>query len=115
MPHYLRKTGEKTYSWYHSPIQPMNYQRAKNFNGDKTFTADGRLIYDKSNGIFDITYAAAFNLGRLVTLSHNTEAQEIIRWRKNQAIDEHYKQLQENLGINHLELKNVLKKWIERK
>lgn len=103
--HYLRETGEKTYSWYHSPIMPLKINRIGDnggirINGENTFTADGRLIYNKSNGIFDVSYSAAFNLGRLVTLSHNKEAQQIASWRKEQKTNEHIEALKRNIGID---------------
>lgn len=111
-PHYLR-TGEKTYSLYHSPIQPINYGRAQNLNGEKRYTSDGRLIYYKNHGIFDASYAAAFNLGRIVTLSHKTEAQQIVNWRKNQKNKDYIKALKENIKIDNDGLKIVIKKLKE--
>lgn len=106
--HRLR-TGEKTYSLYHGPIMPMKYNQASNINGEEVYTSDGRLIYDKENGIFDVSYAAAFNLGKLVTLSHNAEAQKIVNWRKTQKTKEHLNLLKSQIGIDHFELKKVLK------
>ena len=110
--HRLR-TGEKTYSLYHGPIMPMKYNRASNINGEEIYTSDGRLIYDKENGIFDVSYAAAFNLGRLVTLSHNAEAQKIVNWRKNNKKEKHFMLLKQEIGIDHNELKIVLEKLKE--
>lgn len=103
--HYLRQTGEKTYSWYHSPIMPLKINRVGDnggirINGEKTFTADGRLIYNRKNGIFDVSYSAAFNLGKFVTLSHSKEAQQIASWRKEQKTNEHIKDLKANFGID---------------
>lgn len=106
--HRLR-TGEKTYSLYHGPIMPMKYNQASNINGEEVYTSDGRLIYNKENGIFDVSYAAAFNLGKLVTLSHNAEAQKIVNWRKTQKTKEHLNLLKSQIGIDHFELKKVLK------
>ena len=110
--HRLR-TGEKTYSLYHGPIMPMKYNQAPNINGEKVYTSDGRLIYDKTNGLFDISYAAAFNLGRLVTLSHNAEAQKIVNWRKSNKKEKHFMLLKQEIDIDYIELKNVLKKLKE--
>ena len=106
--HYLRQTGEKTYSLYHGPIQPMNYKRIEYLNGEKKFTADGRLIYNKNNGIFDVSYSAAFNLGKLVTLSHNKEAQQIVKWRKEKKTNEHMDDLKINFGISNHHVKDDL-------
>ena len=113
-PHYLR-TGEKTYSLYHSPIQPINYGRAQNLNGEKKYTSDGRLIYYKNHGIFDASYAAAFNLGRIVTLSHNTEAQQIVNWRKSQKTKDYIEELKKGINIKNDSLKNAVKKLNEGK
>ncbi|MBR6123948.1 hypothetical protein IKQ19_10220 [Candidatus Saccharibacteria bacterium] len=110
--HFLR-TRERTYSFYHGPIMPLKYIRAENINGEGIFTSDGRLIYDKTNGIFDISYAAAFNLGRLVTLSHNAEAQKIVNWRKSNKKEKHFMLLKQEIGIDHNELKIVLEKLKE--
>ena len=88
---------------------PMKYNQASNINGEEVYTSDGRLIYDKENGIFDVSYAAAFNLGKLVTLSHNAEAQKIVNWRKTQKTKEHLNLLKSQIGIDHFELKKVLK------
>lgn len=116
--HYLR-SGEKTYSWYHSPIQPMKYNRPQRnaFNGENKYTSDGRLIYNTTNGIFDVSYAAAFNLGRIVTLSHGKEAQQIANWRNNQKKDNHINTLanvKKGIGIDHLALKGVINNLKER-
>ena len=116
-PHYLR-TGEKTYSWYHSPILPFNnFKRFDNLNGEEKFTSDGRLIYNY--GIFDVSYSAAFNLGKLVTLSHNKEAQQVVNWRKKQKIKEHLEKNKtffenEKKDINR-NLKIILKNMQEEK
>ena len=118
-PHYLR-TGEKTYSWYHSPILPFNnFKRFDNLNGEEKFTSDGRLIYNKRYGIFDVSYSAAFNLGKLVTLSHNKEAQQVVNWRKKQRIKEHLEKNKtffenEKKDINR-NLKIILKNMQEEK
>ena len=113
-PHYLR-TGEKTYSYYHSPIMSEKNLRAEKLNGEDKYTSDGRLIYNKETGIFDVSYSAAFNLGKLVTLSHIPEAQKITLWRKQQKIKSHLKCLNEEFSINIHELTEVIMKMKEDK
>lgn len=98
-PHYLR-TGEKTYSRYHSPFLPYHAERYDNLGGEERYTADGRLIYDEQNGILDISYSAAFNLGRMISLSRRTEAEKIAAWRKEQALDEHLRMLDRAIGVS---------------
>lgn len=98
-PHYLR-TGEKTYSRYHSPLIPYHTERYENLGGEDRYTADGRLIYDAQNGILDVSYSAAFNLGRLISLSRRTEAEKIVAWRREQALNKHLDMLDQAIGIS---------------
>lgn len=109
--HFFRN-GTKTYSWYYSPIRSLNYKRVSSnevtLNGEDRRTADGRLIYNTNYGIFDVSYSAAFNLGRLVTLSHESEAQRIVSMRKQYKIQTHLNSLKKEIGIDNSLLKNVM-------
>lgn len=111
-PHYLR-TGEKTYSLYHSPLVPYHAERYDNLGGEERYTADGRLIYDAQNGILDISYSAAFNLGRMISLSRRTEAEKIVAWRKEQAMDEHLRILDQAIGVSLSDLCEICEKLSE--
>lgn len=111
-PHYLR-SGEKSYSFYHSPLLPFHSQRYDNINGEEKYTADGRLIFDGETGLFDISYAAAFNLGKLMTLSRRSEAEKISTWRKNQAMNEHLTKLDSFIGIATVDLEELCKNLTE--
>lgn len=111
-PHHLR-TGEKTYSRYHSPLLPYHAERYENLGGEERYTADGRLIYDAQNGILDISYSAAFNLGRMISLSRRTEAERIAAWRKEQAMGEHLRMLDRAIGVSLPELCEVCEKLSE--
>lgn len=108
-PHYLR-TGEKTYSRYHSPLLPYHAERYENLGGEERYTADGRLIYDAQNGILDISYSAAFNLGRMISLSRRTEAERIAAWRKEQAMGEHLRMLDQAIGVSLTDLCEICEK-----
>lgn len=108
-PHYLR-TGERTYSRYHSPLIPYHAERYDNPGGETRYTADGRLIYDTQNGILDISYSAAFNLGRMLSLSRRTEAEKITAWRKEQAVREHLHMLNQAIGVSMPELREICEK-----
>lgn len=113
-PHYLR-TGEKTYSLYHSPLLALHSARYENINGEGNYTADGRMIYDWETGIFDVSYAAAFNLGRLITLSRRSEAEEITAWRKRDAMKRHLCMLDSAVGLFAVDLKELCKRITEEK
>lgn len=114
MPHYLR-TGEKTYSLYHSPLVPYESARYDNLGGEEKYTSDGRLIYDSQNGIFDVSYSAAFNLGRLITLSRRAEAEKIVAWRKEQAMDKHLNRLETSIGFSLHDLQEICDLIMEEK
>ncbi|MCU6761187.1 Uncharacterised protein [uncultured Roseburia sp.] len=105
-PHALR-TGEKTFSFYHGPLLPYHSERYDEINGEEKFTADGRMIYDSENGIFDVSYSAAFNLGRLLTLSRRSEAENIAAWRKELAVREHLKRQKAAIGISVSDLQEL--------
>ncbi len=111
-PHYLR-SGEKTYSFYHSPLLPLDSPRYDNINGEEKYTADGRLVYDMENGIFDVSYSAAFNLGRLITLSKRSEAEKIAAWRKDESVKNHLEKLDGAMGLSLYDLKELCKKITE--
>ena len=95
LPHLLRQGG-KTFSWYHSPLIPGN-------NSSDSITlpiraADGLIRYNPSNGMFDISYAAAWELGRLLSLQSKNFSISLYNWKRNhtqalkcaeEAIDSH--------------------------
>jgi hypothetical protein len=88
--HYLR-SGEITYSLFSSPLINFTSDSPRNeeIGGENRFTSDGRMIYIKDIGIFDISYAAAFNLGKLITLSRRSDAEKIVNWRRNEQKNRH--------------------------
>lgn len=84
--HYTR-TGEKTYSIYRSPLTDRNVSEITQMTCAKT--ADGRLIYDKENGILDVSYAAAYQLGRLITLQKKKTAKQVLDGRNSYKMKKH--------------------------
>jgi hypothetical protein len=63
--HELRH-GDRTVSWYRGPIVPATTPaRTRNFI---FVNADAALQFDEKTGLFDISYAAAWQLGRLLAL-----------------------------------------------
>lgn len=76
------RTGEETVSLYRGPFTP--YDTAE--DGIKirdTFTADGQIVYDPENGMFDMSCAAAWQAGRLMTLQNKSMSVKIFKWRRN--------------------------------
>ncbi|MGE5329264.1 MAG: hypothetical protein ACM3KR_07145 [Deltaproteobacteria bacterium] len=98
MNHYFRE-GSSSVSWYHSPFIPQKPQW--NDNVRYHFLADELLAYDPQNGMFDITYCAAWQLGRLMALQDRDFSRKLLSWRlsnKHQAVqNQMYKLLHNKL------------------
>jgi len=63
--HELRH-GDRTVSWYRGPVVPATTPaRIRNFI---FANADAALHFDEQTGLFDVSYAAAWQLGRLLAL-----------------------------------------------
>lgn len=78
LPHYLRQ-GDKTISWYHSPLIPGENPT------DITLpvrAADELVRYNPANGMFDISYAAAWELGRLLALQSKDFSINLYNWKR---------------------------------
>lgn len=91
---HLTRSGEMTYSLYRSPLIPY---RNKALNVGFRNTADGYLIYDPETGIFDTSYAAAFQIGRLLSLSRKPDAQMLQKLRKKAKLGSHKKLLRASM------------------
>jgi hypothetical protein len=55
-----------TVAWYRGPLAPLVRQRLTQPPFER---ADAALIFDESKGIMDVSYAAAWELGRMLALS----------------------------------------------
>lgn len=78
--HAMRQ-GEKTVSWYRGPLVPLNYDKPKQVQ-EPVSCADELLRYDPDTGLFDVTYGAAWQLGRLLALQNQGFALALNRTRK---------------------------------
>jgi hypothetical protein len=76
--HHIRN-GEKTVSWYRGALVPLSYPKLESY----TFlpSADAALRYNYQTGFLDISYAAAWQLGRLLALQNQHFAQAMYRYR----------------------------------
>ena len=70
--------GETTVSWYRGPLVPVITKRDE--YGPYQF-ADHAIRYDPDDGIFDMSYAVAWQIGRLLALSDPAFAQALYDWR----------------------------------
>lgn len=73
------RNEDKTISWYRGPLVPMSYERSMSYQDISC--ADAALRYNPDTGMFDASYAAAWQLGRLLTLQDQAFAQALFRFR----------------------------------
>ena len=73
------RLGEKAVSWYRGPLVPLDLARQTSY----TFrpAADAALRYDPLQGMMDVTYAGAFQLGRLLALQDRHFAVSLYAYR----------------------------------
>jgi hypothetical protein len=75
--------GEQTTAWVRGVLTPWPNRQ----DPLKTTYAisDHAIRYDPKNGLFDFSYAAAWQVGRLLALSDTTFVQQMQAWRQQQA------------------------------
>jgi hypothetical protein len=84
------RTGEKSFAWYRGPFTPVAPVKISNLVPKeedgllKTHitSADKAMIYDAETGIFNQSYAVAWELGRMLTLGNRPAAIAIWQWKK---------------------------------
>ncbi|HKQ08991.1 MAG TPA: hypothetical protein VJ464_27970 [Blastocatellia bacterium] len=79
--HYLRR-GAQTVSWYHGPLSPAGNPLEISLPAP---AADQLVRYDPSSGLFDISYAAAWELGRLLALQSKQFSVSLYNWKRAHA------------------------------
>lgn len=80
---HLFRSGESTISLYRGPLVPFPVPQMETGGENPPATADGALIFDRDNALFDTSYSAAWQIGRLLTLQNKAVAAAIAKWRKN--------------------------------
>ena len=83
---HLTRNGATTLSWYHGPFIPrLSPKMSRNISFS---SSDAALRYDRSTGFFDISFAAAWQLGRMLALQNQGFSKAILNWRLQQKQDE---------------------------
>ena len=77
MDHGLRD-GSTTVSWYRGPLLPLGVTVPP---VTQSQASDQLLRYDPGSGMFDVSYAAAWQLGRLLALHDRAYATALFRWK----------------------------------
>ncbi len=73
------RSGDTTVSWYRGPLVPMSYEKSVSY--EDISGADAALRYTPDTGMFDASFAAAWQLGRLLALQDQAFAQALFRFR----------------------------------
>jgi hypothetical protein len=77
---YETRVGDQTFAWYHGPFVPHPIEP---FTGLPPFTSSAAAtIYDAATGTFDLSYAAGWEIGRLLALSDRAYSTSQARARK---------------------------------
>lgn len=72
------RQGQKSISWYRGPLVPANIAKPPHY----TFNSgDGALRFDEDTGMFDVSYAAAWQAGRLLALENPGFAEALNNWK----------------------------------
>lgn len=96
--HHL-KGGGKMISWYQGPFASRNYffdlegfQKEKDSGGaadhDLPDHADHLILFNDDTKMYDMTYASAWQLGRLMIMNDNKVLQELKKWKYDLALNQ---------------------------
>lgn len=94
--HRMRQ-GERTVSWYHGPLIPAENRAEPPLPAR---AADELARYDTAVGLFDVSYAAAWELGRLLALQSKQFSVGLYNWKRAHA--QCLKQAEQRLLHPHL-------------
>lgn len=81
---YLTRFGETTAAWYRGPFTPVQLSAIEQ---DPFFSAEAGMIYDQQTGLFDLSYAASWQIGRLLALADKEFAVTLMNWRRSQKVE----------------------------
>jgi hypothetical protein len=74
------RLGEKAISWYRGPLVPLDLTKQTVYRF--LHAADAAVRYNPLDGMMDVSYAAAFQLGRLLALQDRYFATALYAYRK---------------------------------
>ena len=81
LPHHLRH-GDESASFFHGPFMPGKHTSAVNLPAR---CADELVRYDTDIAMFDVSYAAAWEVGRLLALQDKEISTGLYQWKRRQA------------------------------
>jgi hypothetical protein len=89
--HHFRN-GDRSVSWYRGPFLPFKPSATTNGSAIRDLlpeTSDDLTQFDAGRGMFDITYSAAWEIGRLLALSSKDFSVSLFQWKRLTAQHEH--------------------------
>jgi hypothetical protein len=78
---YHTRLGEKTFAWYRGPFTPQLAPRFPPDRGPFSSAAQA-MIYDQVHGLFDLSYAVAWEIGQLLALSDKPFSMRMLNLRR---------------------------------
>lgn len=82
LPHRFRQ-GSQSVSWYRGPLAVGPNYKIGAKEGANVKRADELLIYQQDTGFFDVSYAAAWELGRLLALRSKSFSGKLDQWKRS--------------------------------
>ena len=82
-PHAMRQ-GNQSVSWYHGPLVPGSITQQTEINLPVK-AADDLTQYNPDIGMFDVSYSAAWELGRLIALQNKQFSINLYNWKRTHA------------------------------
>lgn len=76
---YTTRQGEQTAAWCRGPLVPFATRRVER---PPFTTADEAKIYDQHTGMFDLSLAVAWQIGRLLALSDKEFSVALLKWQR---------------------------------
>ncbi len=76
------RQGNRLVSWYRGPLLPGAGKEAVDFKDLQVTAADELVRYDGKYGMFDVSYAAAWELGRLLMLRRRRISVALFNWKR---------------------------------
>ncbi len=90
--HHTRQ-GSNTVSWYRGPLTPFIVpptifvpDPGGKSHAPPILTADEAVRYDPETGMMDVSYAAAWQIGRMLALQDKDFSQSLARWKRSNTI-----------------------------
>jgi hypothetical protein len=82
--HHTTRLGDQTISWYHGPLVPgENSTREADLLTHPIQVSDELMRFHPGLSVFDVSYAAAWELGRFLALQSKTFATALFQWKES--------------------------------